>query len=426
MNDRNAAGTRVMLRGLWQVFLLLFVTSGLYRVWWMFATSRDLGSFVRGRAAGQRPAFRTMPWIDAGCVALAYPGYLFIWLGLLPWGVAAHSDMSTTARVVLSFIGLVLVAPAAYTVIRTGQRVAIARQLAGLPHDRFDAQPFTWLLVAGEAIGVPMWTFALQQRLNSMWVRFPTLYNEDLFGELAPGPLRAELTAKRPGLHALRRAARPTPIEDPSVRPWVALGFFALCAAVYAWQVGSFGFGFSDADIRDSGAVKLHTDGFWWRFWTANLIHGSIGHIVGNMTVWIVVTFKLERAVGHSRMLLMIVLGAAASTAGEMIYMPNEYGLGASGVVFAAIGMAAAIDLFARHPLGWLAWTMVFIGVPASFFPGIGTGAHMGGLLLGLVLGLIVRYVWKVKRDATSIARHEARLLPALNYTAPLAPRRVT
>lgn len=425
MNDRNAAGTRVKLRDLWQVFLLLFVTSGVYRVWWMFATSRDLGTFVRGRAFGQRPAFRTLPWVDASCVALAYPGYVFLSLGLLPWGAAAHAHMGDITRVVLSFIGLVLVAPAAFTVIRTGQRVAIARQLAGLPHDRFNAQPVTWLLVAGEAIGVPMWTFVLQQRLNSMWVRYPTLYNEDLFGELAPEPLRTQLTAERPRLHALRRAARRTPIEDPTVRPWVALSFLALCAVVFAWQVSSFGFGLSDADARNSGAVKLHISGFWWRLWVANVIHASIAHIVGNMTVWLVVAVKLERAVGHTRMLLVIALGAAASTAGEMVFLPNEISLGASGVVFAAIGMAAAIDLFARHPLGWLAWTMILIGVPASFFPGVGTGAHMGGLLLGLLLGLFVRFVWKVKLDTTTIARHEASRLPAINYKAPLAPRKV-
>lgn len=214
-------------------------------------------------------------------------------------------------------------------------------------------------------------------------------------------------------------------MDQPRARPWVAIGFFVLCLGMFVFQVTQYGFFPDDeADIRAVGAYASDLDGAWWRFWVANVLHGSVSHLVGNMSLWLLVAIMVERVVGAWRMVLLVVAGAAGTSSGMWISAPHSVALGASGVLFACFGFAVLLDPRARRPIGRFGWALTIIGLTLSTFaPGIASGGHVGGLVAGLVVGLLVRLVWRT--SATAAPALIGWPAPdAVDRTAPLAPDR--
>jgi membrane associated rhomboid family serine protease len=422
MTEVNAAGTRIKVRELWRIFVFMFLSAGFYRAWWHYATNADLARFGRARTWGERPAISCSPGASLTCMLLAWIGYPMLWAGALPWGGALELDWGW--RIGLTMCSLPFLVPAMVSVVRTRDRVHRARQLAGLPVDDLGSGRLFRVLVAAEAIGVPVWMFYLQSRLNDMWARYPVLHDEDLFGELAPaGPARDAAIVRRDELHErrLRRIARD--VENQHVRPWVTSAFLVLCCGVFVWQLARFGFVFTEREVDAAGAFSVDLPGAWWRFWAANVLHGNVGHITANMTIWCLIAFHVERAVGKLRMLALVVVGAAGTSLGAMIDHPHEAGLGASGIVFAAMGLAVVMDPRARHAIGKFGVTMSILGVMISFTPGISTGGHMGGLTAGVLLGLVIRGVWKV--TPATLAEPPPERFEQVTASAPLAPQRL-
>jgi len=104
------------------------------------------------------------------------------------------------------------------------------------------------------------------------------------------------------------------------------------------------------------------------------------------------------RAVGERSFLAVFFLGGLA---GNILFVllanPFSTGIGASGGIFALAGALAVIvprmPVFIFFiPIPMPLWIAVIILLVISFvFSGIAWQAHLGGLLLGLVAGLIFR-----------------------------------
>ena len=135
-----------------------------------------------------------------------------------------------------------------------------------------------------------------------------------------------------------------------------------------------------------------------WTIITAIFVHGGFAHIIFNMiSLYFLGSFFL-RAAGERSFLAVFLLGGLAGNALYILLAPpNVIGIGASGAIF-AIGGALAV-LVPRVPVFiffipvpmplWVAITIFFL--LSFFFSGIAWQAHLGGLLLGLVAGIIFR-----------------------------------
>jgi len=134
-----------------------------------------------------------------------------------------------------------------------------------------------------------------------------------------------------------------------------------------------------------------------WTIISSMFVHGSVWHILFNMiSLYFLGSFFL-RAAGERSFLAVFFLGGLAGNALYILLAPpNVIGIGASGAIFAIGGALAVLVpkvpvyiLFIPIPIPL--WVAILIFFLFSFLPRIAWEAHLGGLLLGLIAGLIFR-----------------------------------
>jgi membrane associated rhomboid family serine protease len=148
-----------------------------------------------------------------------------------------------------------------------------------------------------------------------------------------------------------------------------------------------------------------------YRFLTAAFLHAtSPVHILFNMyALWITGPF-LEQMLGRWRFAALYLLSAVGGSVGYLVlaggplsdawYQPV---VGASGAVF---GLFGAILLVLRRTGRNAMQIVVLIGINFAlgfFFPGIAWQAHLGGLLVGGLLGLAYAYAPRDRRTLVSV-----------------------
>jgi membrane associated rhomboid family serine protease len=103
------------------------------------------------------------------------------------------------------------------------------------------------------------------------------------------------------------------------------------------------------------------------------------------------------RAAGERSFLAVFFLGGlAGNILFALLANPFSTGIGASGGIFALGGALAVMVprvpvLIFPIPVPIPLWVAIMIFFFLSFLPGIAWQAHVGGLLLGLIAGLIFR-----------------------------------
>jgi membrane associated rhomboid family serine protease len=140
-----------------------------------------------------------------------------------------------------------------------------------------------------------------------------------------------------------------------------------------------------------------------WTVLTNAFVHASIIHIGLNMYSLFILGVPLERYFGRGRFIVIYVIGIIGSTAG--VEFLSKYGvIGASGAIFALLGV---LILFSRR-LGFNPTFLIIIGVVNLGYGFVATGIswqdHLGGLVAGLLLGLLLLYTRTQRRQAIQIA----------------------
>jgi membrane associated rhomboid family serine protease len=134
----------------------------------------------------------------------------------------------------------------------------------------------------------------------------------------------------------------------------------------------------------------------WWRIVTGAFLHGGLLHIVVNMiSLWSLGRF-IESITGGARMLFIYAVSLVASGICVVYFSsPDAATLGASGAIFGLFGALFAIG-FKLGPSG-MALVRANVGILVlnlviTFTPGISWQAHVGGLLSGFLLTLLIYY----------------------------------
>jgi len=139
-----------------------------------------------------------------------------------------------------------------------------------------------------------------------------------------------------------------------------------------------------------------------WRLLTVALVHGSPLHLLFNLFALDLGARLVQRLYGTSRLVFWYLLGAVGASLASAIWTPSVPSVGASGGVFALFGVALGAE-WAHRPLvergvraalaqigGLIAINLVF-GLGLNVVGGgIDNAAHLGGLALGLLLGVLV------------------------------------
>jgi len=134
-----------------------------------------------------------------------------------------------------------------------------------------------------------------------------------------------------------------------------------------------------------------------WTIVTAMFVHGSFWHILFNMISLYFLGSFLIRATGEKSFLAVFILGGlAGNILFALLANPFSTGVGASGGIFALGGalaiLAPGLPVFIFPiPVPVPLWAAIIIFLLLSFRPGIAAEAHLGGFLLGLLAGLILR-----------------------------------
>lgn len=132
-----------------------------------------------------------------------------------------------------------------------------------------------------------------------------------------------------------------------------------------------------------------------WELWRPALLHFSLMHLVFNSLWWWILASKIEQIEGKVPLLLLVLLGGLVGNAVQWWYMGPNFG-GASGITMCLLGWVGIRlrDLPYQFPpklLPVMVGIIVLTLATDTVFSGIthtAHGAHIGGLVMGLLMGL--------------------------------------
>ena len=179
--------------------------------------------------------------------------------------------------------------------------------------------------------------------------------------------------------------------------PWVIYSVMALCILVYILDTVSgwintriYGFNaygwLSIFGMKDNDFILA---GQWWRFLSANFLHGGLQHILFNMFSLYMWGRFVEGIYGHAKTAVIVLASSLMTTAISFAFSPNN-SLGASGIAF---GLMGALLAFGKHNpaaferfFGGGMTAMVVINLLYGFFASSIDGfGHLGGLVGGFL-----------------------------------------
>jgi rhomboid protease GluP len=186
-------------------------------------------------------------------------------------------------------------------------------------------------------------------------------------------------------------------------RVWVTQLLVGINVAVFiamiATGVGAFNPSVDNLMKWGANYGPFTTGGQWWRLLTSMFIHIGVLHIAMNMIGLWQIGFLVERLLGNRGFLVAYVLSGLCGSLASIVWNPFVVSAGASGAVFGVYGVLIAYLLRHRgsiprevlQPLRRSALLFVGLNVFYGFqVKGIDMAAHLGGLMGGFVVALIV------------------------------------
>src|SRR5258706_7663962 len=164
----------------------------------------------------------------------------------------------------------------------------------------------------------------------------------------------------------------------------------------------------SGPSLDFSGQVMVHfganfgpftLSGQWWRLLTYMFLHGGLMHIAFNMWCLWDLGALCESLYGrwtYAGIYLICGLGASLASASWHPYVPS---VGASGAIFGLAGALIAAFKLGEFsvPRSALSGTLRSLGafvvynlIFGAVIPGIDNTAHIGGLMTGLIVGVLI------------------------------------
>lgn len=183
-------------------------------------------------------------------------------------------------------------------------------------------------------------------------------------------------------------------------------GFFVTPILIYinigiyiVMAVMGLGFiSFKGQDLLQWGANygPLTKSSEWWRLLTSIFLHGGLMHLLANMYGLLFVGVFLEPLLGRAKYLTIYMFTGILASVASIWWYDATVSVGASGAIFGLYGLFLALLSTKIFPpdfaKSFLISTAIFVGfnLLMGLTGGIDNAAHIGGLLSGFVIGLIL------------------------------------
>lgn len=183
----------------------------------------------------------------------------------------------------------------------------------------------------------------------------------------------------------------------PTVAPRLTYFFLGLTVLVFLAQLaGEVVFGYDVAAVlgyKDNARIVA---GQYWRLVTPIFLHAGLLHIVFNMYALYALGPQIEAPYGYLRFGLIYVLSGITGVVLSMALNPFR-SVGASGAIFGLIGALGAYLYRHRKAFGGYGQrrltnvvTIAAINLLIGLSPGIDNWGHLGGLLGGTTLAVLI------------------------------------
>jgi membrane associated rhomboid family serine protease len=187
----------------------------------------------------------------------------------------------------------------------------------------------------------------------------------------------------------------------------VVLTFALICTAVY---ILNYIFG-GDVDKNPNGLIGSFfvLQGWQWNSWlnyirmfTYTMGHGSISHLVGNMSIFLLIAPIMEEKYGSRRILMMMLITSLVTAIFQLLLF-NSGLLGASGLVFMFIVLVSFADAKdGTIPMTFILVVLFFLGqeiIGSMRQDNISQYAHIAGGILGGVFGFSAQSIKKTNKE---------------------------
>ena len=237
----------------------------------------------------------------------------------------------------------------------------------------------------------------------------PECQTQGAVGVICPECMAEQRKKQTPAQRkAERRWSRPRAVATYGGRPVVTYAIIAITA--FAFLLGLIpGFGdlvrgsllFWAPSIYPTLPVPFQP----WTLLTVALVHSSFWHIGLNMLALWLIGRSLEPLLGRWRFLTLYLLSTlGGSVAVALLSFPTQV-VGASGAIF---GLFGALLVIGRHLGANVTGIAIILGLNLviGFIPGFNVSwqAHVGGLVVGALVGLIFSVTRSPRRRALQTA----------------------
>lgn len=147
--------------------------------------------------------------------------------------------------------------------------------------------------------------------------------------------------------------------------------------------------------------ADLQYSGQWYRLVTVALMHDQTSdlpyHLAFNMLALHSLGTQIESILGRAKFLVIFFISLLAGSITSAYFLPfNGYSVGVSGAVF---GLFGAILILGKRYGADMKSTLITIGLNLAIgftIPGIDWRAHVGGLLGGAVVTMVILRITRV------------------------------
>ena len=196
--------------------------------------------------------------------------------------------------------------------------------------------------------------------------------------------------------------------------------YFAILLLV-AWAAGTSLFG---KDWLAAGRVdgELLRQGELWRLVTAQTLHGSLKHLLGNLGFGALFGLFAGRLLGSGVAWLVIILAACLANELNVLLLDDSHrSIGASTAVFAALGLVAAYVWSSRlmsqdrwpYRTGPLVGGLALLAFTGTGDANTDIGAHLMGFVFGFAAGAMIARS-RLRLDQAELQRRAAIIAIAL------------
>lgn len=149
------------------------------------------------------------------------------------------------------------------------------------------------------------------------------------------------------------------------------------------------------------------TGGEWWRLLTSMFLHGGIMHLFLNISGLVIAALFVEPLLGRKNYFILYILSGLCGSLASIWWYPNTISVGASGAIFGLYGAILGLLLTSAFPKRGKKGILLMIGIYVvinllwGLTGGIDNAAHIGGLLSGALIGIVLYKISDRQKNGT-------------------------